>query len=167
MRIFIRISIKFRNARSSPEPIIKGSLHIVRYKRRSTQRTSSLIVTHPTVQTPPVINVPTVGEPSDLVVGLELVETDGAAIRRVHQVAELGDWKDFSDEHGRHRVEFGYRVGPNNVRLQKIVDTQTAKDNGDELSDETEKRKDVKEYLGEDEVGVTHRKSHYGGARSG
>lgn len=86
MRIF---AVEIRNPRSCPEPLVESTLHIFRYEGGSTQRTSPLIVPHPTVETPLVEDVAAVREPSDLILTVELVEADGAALWRVHQLREL------------------------------------------------------------------------------
>lgn len=67
---------------SSPKPLVEGTLHIVRHELGPTKRTSFPIEVHPAVQTVPMKNVPTVRQPPDFLVTLELVQTDGAILRR-------------------------------------------------------------------------------------
>ena len=135
MRIII--SIKFRDPRSGPESLVESSLHIIRNERCPTQRTRFLLVSHPTVEAAFVEDVATVCERSDLVVGFELVEADSARLGRVDQVRELHDGEDFSDQHGRHGVEFRdtcRRVLQRNVGFEEIGQTHVVKRGVDEFS---------------------------------
>jgi hypothetical protein len=111
-----------------------------------------------------VEDVAAVGEPADLVVGLELVETDGAGLGGVHQVGELHHGEDFSDQNRRYGVEFGVsgrRIGPRNVRFEKIGDAQVAKHAVDELPEKTQKAKHVEKELREQKLGVAHWETHW------
>ncbi|KAF5478217.1 hypothetical protein F2P56_004798 [Juglans regia] len=157
------VAVKFRDPRSSPESLVNSSLHIIRNKGCSAQRARLLLVPHPTVEAALMEDVAAVGEPADLVLGLELVQADGAGLRRVHQVREPHHRKDFPDQNSRHGVEFRdsvRRVGPRNVGLQKIPETQIAKYGGDELSEETQNGKRVEKELREEKLRVAHRKTH-------
>ena len=63
-------------------PEASHSLHILRHDRCPTQRTSFLIMIHPTVQTSPVENVFAVRQAPDFFFRFEVVKTNGATFRR-------------------------------------------------------------------------------------
>lgn len=163
MRIF---SVEIRNPRSCPEPLVERTLHIIRYERGSTQRTSPLVVSHPTVETTLVEDVTAVCELSDLILTLELVQADGATLRRVHQLRELDHREDFTHQKGGHGVKFrdsGGLVLPcpaGIVGFNEILETHTAEEERDELSDETQKGKCVEEQFWKEELCVAHWEPH-------
>lgn len=112
--------------------VIECSLHMVGYEGCPTQGARSLIVPHPTVQTPSVEYVATVRQPSDLVLSLELVQAHRAALRRLHRhlhLRELHHRQDFPHQHRRHRP-----LRPRNVGFEEIVEAHVAQEDGDEFS---------------------------------
>lgn len=118
------------------------------------------MVSHPTVETAPVEYVAAIREPSDLVLSLELVEAHRAPLRRFLHRRQLGEFrhrKDFPDEQGAGRFEFGhYPIGPGNVGFE----TQVAEDDGHELPDETQHGKEMHEQLWQHKLRIPHWKSH-------
>lgn len=101
---------RFKDFRIFPNPIIKITTtgpQIGRNKDRPAEWTCSLAVTDPPIEASAVEYVAAVSEAADLVVGLELVETDGATIGRVEKVGELDDGENLTEESGGERIEVG------------------------------------------------------------
>lgn len=92
------LAVKIRNARSQPQSLIKTILHIVGNKRRPAKWTSLLIMIHPTVQTAPVEYMSAICEPSDLIIPIKFVQTNGTALRRVNQFGELNHRQQLPDQ---------------------------------------------------------------------
>ncbi|KAK8688190.1 hypothetical protein V6N13_086966 [Hibiscus sabdariffa] len=107
---------------------------------------------HPTVQTRPMENVPTVPQPPDLFASFELVQANGATLRRLshdHQLLELYNGKDFTDQEGRYGRILGSCSGPvilpDGVRLEEIGKPEAAEKSDNYIADETQKPKRVNE----------------------
>lgn len=117
LTVKIMVDLRLRG----PEPLIKLIGHLIRHEGSPTKRAGLLIVIHPTVQTRPVKNVLAIRQAPDLLAGLELVQADGAAFRRVSgDVPELDHGEEFSDQENRRgRVlgQLGPSFGPARVGL--------------------------------------------------
>ncbi|CAN6568185.1 hypothetical protein FF1_000701 [Malus domestica] len=156
------------NLRGGKEPLIKLIAHLIGHERRPTKRARLLIVVHPTVQTRPVKNVLAIRQTPDLVLHLELVQADGATLRRVPgDVAEFDDGEKFLDQEGRRGWVFrqvGSGLRPNDVvGFEKFGETQKVEERENEASDEAEERECVEEEVGEDEdLCVSHWEAHGG-----
>ncbi|QCD85061.1 hypothetical protein DEO72_LG2g5420 [Vigna unguiculata] len=163
MKLGSRKKRVFRDPRNSPESFNEGTLHIVWYEGCSAKRARSLIVTHPTVQTSSVEYVSTIGQPSDLIVFLELRETDGAGFGWVQEVAELHYGEDFPDKRGGDGFEFwhsGVGFGPSNVGLEEIVEAHETEDGANEPPEEAQEGEELEEKLREEKLRVAHRETH-------
>ena len=128
---------------------------------------------HPTVQTSPVENVLTVRQAPDFFLFFELVQTHGAALRRVtgacvgRKVTEFDDREEFPDqESGNGRVigDPDLGIGPDDLRIEEIGDAEEMEEQENEVSDESENGKCVDEDVGEENLGVAHWETH-GGSR--
>ncbi|KAJ1405987.1 hypothetical protein SESBI_25438 [Sesbania bispinosa] len=108
-------------------------------------------------------DVSTVRQPSDLIVFVELAQTDGAAFGWVHQLPELHHRQEFPDQERGNGIEFGCPgrpIGPCNVGFEEIVETQIAEKDGNEFPDETQEGEDVKNQFWEEKLCIAHGKSH-------
>lgn len=145
-----------------PEPFIKLLAGLIRHERRPAKRTRLLVVVHPTVHTRPVKNVLAIRQTPDLLAALELVQADGAALRRVSfNLFEPDHGKEFPHQkHRRWRLTPGQQMCPGlrphaRVGVEEIGKTQEMKERENEAADETQKREGVEEEVGEEDLCVT------------
>ncbi|WVZ23196.1 hypothetical protein V8G54_001740 [Vigna mungo] len=163
MKLGSRNKRLLRDPRRSPESFNESTLHIVWYEGCSAKRARFLIVTHPTVQTSSVEYVSTVGEPSDLIVFLELRETDGAGFGWVEEVAELHYGEDFPDKRCGNGFQFwhsGVGFGPSNVGLEEIVEAHETENGANEPPEEAQEGEELEEKLRKEKLRVAHRETH-------
>ncbi|KAK8530770.1 hypothetical protein V6N12_013272 [Hibiscus sabdariffa] len=97
--------------------------------------------------------MPAVGQPPDLVLPFEVVQTNSAAFRRVDEVRELDDRKEFPDEESRDGDAWRTRreggggtgnmvgFGPGNVGFKEIGEADTMEESGNEFANVRKERK--------------------------
>lgn len=141
---------RFKDFGIFPKSIIKitttTTSQIRRNKHSSAQRAGSLTVTDPSIEASTVEDVTAVSETADLIVGLELVETNSAAVRWVEKVGKLDDGENLTEKGSGERIEMGEGrsgkgiggIGPRNVGFEEILEAKETEDEGDKLTEKAE-----------------------------